>query len=265
MIVSQAQRWRERRDTWVPARSTINPAELAVDVIEEPAARAFVVQHHYSGTFPAARLSVGLFRRAHLVGVAVFSEGQQRRALPCWAGVPADRGCELGRLVLLDDVAFNGESWFLARAFGLLAREKRLDAVLSYSDPLPRLNAMRQVVKPGHVGQVYQALGAVYRGLSGERTAYATPDGEQVSGRALSKIRLEERGADYAAEQLLTLGAHARARGEGGREWLLRLSAEGWLRRFRHPGNHAYVFPISGQGRARARALETRPYPRLSV
>jgi hypothetical protein len=39
-------------------------------------------------------------------------------------GLPAGRhkaeAVELGRLVLLDDVPANGESWFIARAFELL-------------------------------------------------------------------------------------------------------------------------------------------------
>lgn len=271
MIVETCQRWRDRGEERVPAASFIDPTTLSVDVLEERAARPFVEQHHYSGTFPAARLSVGLFRRTQLVGVAVFSVPMNNLAVPAWTGLDqASAGVELGRLVLLDDVEGNGESWFMARALGLLAREKRVEAVLSYSDPVPRLNAHGSVVKPGHVGTVYQALSATYRGLSGKRTGYLLPGG-QVSGRMLSKLRLDECGAAGAADFLMRLGADARQAGETGAAWVDRLRRDGQLRTFRHPGNHAYVFPLSGRARSRVRRnlkvdkeTERSNWPRLS-
>lgn len=261
MNADRSQRWRERRETRVPAGSLIEPGRYRVEVIEERQARPFVVEHHYSGSFPAARLSVGLIEGRELVGVAVFSVPMNNRAVPHWAGVAADKGAELGRLVLLDRVPGNGESWFMARALSLLAAEKRCAAVISYSDPVPRRDELGRLVKPGHIGIVYQALSARYRGLSGERTAYATPAGLPISGRALSKVRLGERGADGALEQLAALGAPGRQPFEDGRAYLARLAAERWLCRYRHPGNHAYVFPLSAGAKAVARRFECQPYP----
>lgn len=265
MIVGHCQRWRDRRGYAVPAASRINPAEFSVDVLEEAAARPFVIAHHYSGTFPAARLSVGLFRGSHLVGAAVFSVPMNNSAVPHWTGLKdPNSGAELGRLVLLDEVAAYGESWFMARALSRLRAEKpQIEGVLSYSDPVERRDAAGRLLKPGHVGIIYQALSARYRGLTGRRTGYMTPDGAHLSGRALSKLRLGEQGADYAAEQLLLMGAPALRRGESGRAWLDRLAAEGWLRRYRHPGNHAYVFPLTMRARRRCRRLDTAPYPKL--
>ena len=57
----------------MPADSVIDASRFAVDVLEEQPARAFVEQHHYSGTFPAKRLAVGLWRGRELAGAAVFS------------------------------------------------------------------------------------------------------------------------------------------------------------------------------------------------
>lgn len=264
MIVETCQRWRDGREMRVPATGLINPAVLSVAAIEESEARPFVVAHHYSGSFPAARLSVGLFRRADLVGVAVFSVPMNNRAVPSWTGLDqANAGCELGRLVLLDDVAGNAESWFMARALSVLAAEKRLEAVLSYSDPVARLNAHGSVVKPGHVGTVYQALSATYRGLSGKRTGYLSERGAVVSGRMLSKLRLGECGAGGAHDALARLGAPPRLPFEDGSAWVERLIATRWLRTFRHPGNHAYVFPLSARARSRARRFDTIPYPKI--
>jgi hypothetical protein len=260
--VTGSQRWRDRRERRVPAGPLIEPGAYAVEVIEEPRARAFVVQHHYSGSFPAARLSVGLLRGRELVGAAVFSVPMNNLAVPRWSAIDnPNAGAELGRLVLLDDVPGNGESWFMARALRLLVEEKRLEAVISYSDPVPRMNAMGEVVKPGHLGIVYQALSATYRGLSGKRTGYLAPCGRPISGRALSKVRLGERGAGAVIEQLASMGAPARGFREDGRAYVDRLSAEGWLARYRHPGNHAYLFPLSARAKARARRLERLEYP----
>ena len=55
---------------------------------------------------------------------------------------------ELGRLVLLDEVPGNGESWFIARCFELLRREG-IVGVLSFSDPVPRTTADGRKVLPG--------------------------------------------------------------------------------------------------------------------
>lgn len=264
MLTLACQRWRDRRETQVPAGTLINPLELDVDVIPERVARPFVVQHHYSGTYPAARLAVGLFRRRELVGAAVFSVPMNEKAIPAWTGVDSASGTELGRLVLLDEVAGNGESWFIARAFRALRREKpALEAVLSYADPVPRLNAHGSVVKPGHVGTIYQALSARYGGRARARTDYFTPWGEHVSRRALSKIRLEETGAGYAIEQLHRLGAPRREEFEPGRDWLERLMEERFLRTSRHPGNHTYVFPLTRRARAAAKGLADLPYPKI--
>jgi hypothetical protein len=264
MIVATCQRWRDRREYRVPL-SRIDPAILSVDVVDEArCAKPFVIRHHYSGTFPAARLCVGLYRHRELVGIAVFSEGMQPRAVPKWTG--GMTGCELGRFVLLDDVPGNAESWFLARAFRALRREKpAVEAVLSYSDPEPRFDPAGRLTKPGHVGTIYQAMSALYRGRASPRTDYVTPFGEHISRRALSKIMLGERGEGYAVDQLHRLGAPRREFGEGGRAWVSRLiDDERWLRTSRHPGNHTYVFPLSARARAAGRRLSTLPYPKLA-
>lgn len=58
-----------------------------MDVLAEPVARSFVVREHYSGTFPAARLSVGLFGPGPtLEGAAVFSVPMSEAVLLRWTG-----------------------------------------------------------------------------------------------------------------------------------------------------------------------------------
>lgn len=259
MAKQPCQRWRNHRDSYRPAGEPIDPSQYGVDLLPECVAKEFVKHHHYSGTYPAAVCRVGLFRwGGELVGCAVFSTPQQGAAIPCWTGTEA--GVELGRFVLVDDVPANGETWFLKRSFRLLRQEKpHLEAVLSYSDPVRRVNALGDIVLPGHVGTIYQAHNGRYLGRSSARTLDLKPDGQVISPRALSKIRLDERGAAYAYEQLLEAGAPRRRSFESGRAYVKRALSEGPFRRFRHPGNHAYVWSLKRRHRIERPA---RPYPK---
>lgn len=259
------QRWRERRDRYRPAGEVIDPSRYGVDVVEERDARPFVERHHYSGTYPVARLAVGLHRARRwvtpeLVGVAVFSVGVQPAAMPRWAGVDASAGVELGRFVLLDDVPGNGESWFLARAFrALRAQLPDVRAVLSYSDPLPRHTATGALITPGHVGVIYQAFNARYHGTGSARTLYLDDAGRAISPRALDKIRNTERGWEGAARRLVAAGAPLRQPHEEPAAWLERVRTT--LRAVRHPGNHVYTWALDGAEPAAA----VCPYPRKEI
>lgn len=255
MKIPNCQRWTEGRESYRPAGEPINPRPYGVAVIRrDHVAREFVQRHHYSGSYPAARVRIGLFRRAELVGVAVFSVGMQPAAMRKWAGVEPHQGVELGRFVLVDDVPANGETWFLARAFKLLQAEKPdLRAVLSYSDPVRRVSALGEVVLPGHVGTIYQAFNGRYVGRSKAKSLLLDADGRCVSRRTLSKIRNDEKGAAYAYESFRKAGAPARRPFESGPDYIARASLEGPFRKVRHPGNHAYVWAIGAQRRRTAR------------
>lgn len=238
------QRWRDRRDAFRRG-DLIDPRRHAVDVVGREVARGFVVRHHYSGTFPAARFSVGLYRGRCLAGVAVFSVPSQQASIPARSGQPAALGIELGRFVLLDEVEANGETWFLARAFRLLRRElPEIRAVLAYSDPLRRTAEDGRTVMPGHIGTIYQAFNARHVGRSKPRTLFLGPDGREVPPRSLSKLRNDERGAGYVYERLISLGAPRRRATEGSSAYVRRALAEGPFRRARHPGCFCYVWPL---------------------
>lgn len=261
MATVPCQRWRRRRSAWRPAGELFDPGRHAVELIpDDVTARRFITEHHYSGSYPAARLRVGLYRAGvGLVGVAVYSVPMSQAAVPRYTGLPPAAGVELGRFVLLDEVEGNGESWFLARAARLLRQQlPEVGAVLSYSDPVPRRTAEGDVVLPGHVGTIYQATNGTYLGRSKPRYLHLGPDGQVVSERALSKLRRGDRGAAYAYEQLRAKGAPARRPGEEGPAYVTRALAEGPFRRVRHPGNHVYAW-------AWARGHElgaSRPYPK---
>lgn len=111
------QRWRDRRDSYrdIPTDG-FDPDRYRVVPIAERATKAFVVAHHYAGSYPAARLRYGLIDRAQetLVGVAVLSVPVRASVLTTVFPklVPYIESLELGRFVLLGAVPANAESWF---------------------------------------------------------------------------------------------------------------------------------------------------------
>lgn len=240
------QRWRDG-STRFAVDDVTDLRGYSVDVVDgDREVKAFVERHHYARSYPAARLRVLLTRGPEVVGAAVFSHPPSERVLAC---LPCERmaGVELGRLVLLDGVPGNGESWFVAQCFRHL-RAAGIECLLSHSDPVRRRAADGSVVMPGHVGRVYQATNAVYAGRTRGRSLALLPDGTVFSERSMSKIRGRERGWRYCVDQLVAHGAAAPAVGDlvDGASlgaWMWR-AIRATCRRLRHGGNHRYVWAV---------------------
>ncbi len=260
MITSVSQRWRKRRSTYRPPSETITPSRYDVSEIpDDTTPKDFIVAHHYSGSFPAARFRFGLHRRDALVGVAVFSVPPRNEVLTNVFPGDALDSTELGRFVLLDDVPGNGETWFLARCFERL-RAKGLLGVLSHADPVPRLGTDGRTVFKGHIGTIYQAFNGRFLGRTKARTLRLLPDGTVFSERAMTKIRKGRKGWQYASALLVKFGVEPLTDPEQGREWL-----GIWLPRvttpFRHSGNYRYAWPLNR--RVRRHIPEGLPYPKV--
>lgn len=271
MLIDRSQRWRDRRDIFVPGSSIFNASAHSVDVIASQATiSSFIAAHHYAATTPPVRLAAGLFAngkggRSELVGVCVFSVPINNASVPKTAGLSDPlAACDLGRLCLLDSVGSNGESFLVSRAMRLLRQEKpEIISVMSYADPIRRHNADGKLILPGHVGQLYATMNAMYFGRSSPRTDLLLPDGTILSPRTKSKLRNEEQGYVGALNRLLKLGARQPDPGEELKDWLSALENEGFFSRRRHPGNHTYVFPLTRAARHAARQKPTLPYPVL--
>lgn len=254
------QRWRAGRDSYRPAGEVIDPRAFEVAAIgEDRVAKAFVVDHHYSASYPAARFRFGLYLGAELVGVSVFSHPASDKVLTSVFPGVALESVELGRFVLLDDVPANGETWFLGRCFELLRREALL-GVVSFSDPVARRRADGSVVFPGHIGTIYQAHNGLYLGRSTPRSLHLLPDGTVFSARTAQKIRSRDRGWRYSAAVLERHGAAPLSPEEDAGAWL-RLWLPRLTRPLRHPGNHRYAWALAR--RVRRHLPEAQAYPKL--
>lgn len=257
------QRWRDRRTSFVGNDDLFNPADYEVSMCDgkgsDKLVKSFIEQHHYSGSYPAARERALLHhcRTGELVGAAVFSHPASEAVLE---PLPCERleGVELGRFVLLDNVRSHGESWFFARAKEHL-RKRGYKALLSYSDPMPRRALDGTLVLPGHVGRIYQATNAVYTGRSGKELHVLKPDGTIFSPRSMSKIRKWERGAQKCVDELVAIGAtpptiRDLADRDARRAWMWR-EIFSTCRRLRHGGNHSYAWAIDKRLRRQVEAL----------
>lgn len=269
LFVNKAQRWRSRRVSYRPVGEPICTAHYEVAAIDSDTdPKDFVVRHHYSGTYPAARVRFGLYTRQSLTGVAVFSVPMQPKVLdilPC----SRDVAVELGRFVLLDAVPANGESWFLARCFEMLKKEG-YEGVVSFADPLPRQDSYGKLVSPGHLGTIYQASNGCYTGQATPRTLHLFCNGCNFSDRAASKIRKKERGWRYATEQLLEQGARPPRDAEDPARWLREVLPT-ITRAVRHLGNHRYVWGLERTCRRtllshlESRGMRCLPYPKIRL
>jgi hypothetical protein len=261
------QRWTDRVASWRHrSEGGFDATRYDVAPIAEAEARAYVVQHHYSGSYPAARLRYGLFDGPLLVGVAVLSVPVRAEVL---TGVfpqlaPYTESLELGRFVLADAVPANAESWFLARVFEQAARDG-LRGIVSFSDPMPRATEAG-IVLAGHVGTIYQASNALYLGRGRARSLLLLPDGTVLNDRAVAKVKGQQRGHEYVERKLMTYGARAPQAGEAPAAWLETALADAQVRPVAHKGNHRYGFALGTPAERRLVArmipLTRRAYPK---
>lgn len=141
--------------------------KYVVKLIPSKEGKEFVKQHHYSKGIHNGPMCYGMFDGDQLVGVCAF-------ATPCSENVRASimgveykqHVTELHRLVLLDEIPKNAESYFIAKALKLLKSDRPYYwAVVSFAD-----------ATQGHMGTIYQATNAVYYGTSGKATFYLDKD-----------------------------------------------------------------------------------------
>jgi len=258
-----AQRWRNGYDSYRRPGEEIPTRDYAVERITSTIAGRLIAEHHYLRTMPYTIASWGLFYTpglapAQLVGTLVLGVPINRKAAEKLIG-PDRATADISRLLLVDSVPYNGESWFTAQVFRQIATDpelRSLELITSYSDPTVRMTTTGHIVKRGHLGGVYQTLSAIYTGRTRRAKVYvATKTGDILNSRSLSKIANEREGIDAAIKRLVTMGAPARLTHETGRAYLTRALTEGPFHKAVHPGNHRYFFP---QTRHARRALE--PY-----
>ena len=206
---------------------------------------------------------------ARLVGVAVMAIPPNKLVLTNTfpALEPYEESLVLARLVLLDEVPWSAESWFMGEVCRLAAADG-LRGVVMDSDPVPRYrpdgHGGLEKYTPGHVGTVYQAMSFRYLGTTDPQSQWLLPSGLIVSRRSLQKVRAQEQGHGYVEAQLVEHGAEPIQDGEDPRAWLRRAKHDAGARSTQHPGYHRYAAAL-GTSRQRSNVLiagEPQAYPK---
>ncbi len=262
MITETCQRWTEGRESRRPAGELIKTSAYDVAPIASAAeARAFVAQHHYAATSSSTAHRFGLYRSGELAGVALFgppaSMNAHRAVFPT---LTPKQAVTLGRLVLLDNVPGNGESWFVAQCFELL-RARGIVAVESCADPQPRTTSSGELVFRGHLGIVYQATNGRYVGKTNDASLRLFPDGTVFSNRASGKVVQGDQGRAYAVDQLVAWGADTLRTDEDPLAWVRCWRAK-LTRPMRHRGNHRYLWCLDKRRRREVMTAPALAYPK---
>ncbi|MFI6290087.1 hypothetical protein ACIBEJ_00795 [Nonomuraea sp. NPDC050790] len=271
-VSDHGQRWRDRSFTWQAERyGAFRPELYGVKAISEGDGKAFVKQHHYSGSYPSTRLpglddaQFGLFdlsdpARERLVGVAAFARPTNDASLAnVFPGLdPGVQSVVLGRFVLLDEIPHGGETATLREVFRL-AGEQGVRGVLAYADPVARFTAAGQMVFAGHRGTIYRAHNGTYLGRTSPRLEWLLPDATVVQERGLQKVRKGERGARATEQLLVARGASERRPGQCRREWIAQALREVCARQVPHGGKHKFAWAVGPRGH-RSQVTITGPF-----
>ena len=182
--------------------------------------------------------------------------------------LPNCESAELGRLIILDQVAHGAESWFFGEVRRWLAANTAIRGLVMFSDPEMRTRNDGSVLLPGHVGTSYQASNARYVGLGTSRWITLV-DGLVFSDRARSKVLSLDQGWRYSSQLLVDAGADPLDPAhDDPAEWLPRALKQAGARRRKHGGCHKYVIPVGCNARERERVRIAGPvldYPKLNL
>ena len=150
------------------ANKTKTFADFRVQAIASKIGKEFVVQHHYTKGIVNNAMCFGLIHNEQLVGVCAFATPSSENVRASVFGVEYKQGVtELHRLVLLDEVPKNAESFFIVRALRELKKQRPYyKAVISFADSTEN-----------HRGIIYQATNALYCGKSTSATFYLDETG----------------------------------------------------------------------------------------
>lgn len=165
------------------------PENCEIRPMKSSRAKRFIRKHHYTGTCHNGPKCWGLIMDGELAGVTAFAnpitEDIRRKIFG-----DSFRGTVFGlhRVVTLDKCPKNTESWFVRKALDCFkADSPQYWAVVSFADSTL-----------GHTGMIYQALNAIYFGMTEGTYYFIDQDGNLRPHRdgndTISKSEAKERG-----------------------------------------------------------------------
>ena len=129
--------------------------ELKIKEIKRDMAKTFVEIYHYSHNLGVFKRAYGLYQKKNLVGCCVFGFPVGRQTIKSISPIlENEEVLELTRLVIIDEIGKNAESYFISRAIKNLKEDiPTIKVIISYADPMHT-----------HKGTIYQASNFLYQG-----------------------------------------------------------------------------------------------------
>jgi hypothetical protein len=176
-------------DLFTEVNKTSAFADYSVAAIPSLIGKRFIIEHHYSKGVHNGPMCFGLLKNGTLVGVCAFAAPSSENVRSSIFGEEMkDSVTELHRLVLLDEVPKNAESFFIVRALRELKKQRPYyKAVISFADPTQK-----------HLGIIYQATNALFCGVSSSATFFLDESGRLRHPR--------QNGKNISSEEAKSLG-----------------------------------------------------------
>jgi hypothetical protein len=200
------------------------PSATAIDVreITRADAKAFVAEHHYSGTVPTAvAVTYGAFVHGRLYAVAMYGFGANPNAIATFRRLSGILHLHRFNTLELSRLCRRGSrgkarlqlTAFIARCHRLLTRDHGIRFVISYSDP-----------EHGHDGGIYKAANFQSMGETQPERHGVDATGKPVHRRKW--YRVQGRDGVTAAQARATLKTR-KVKSAPKNRWLIRLDQKG--------------------------------------
>jgi hypothetical protein len=194
----------------------IKPRDLVVAPCNPEDIRDFVETHHYSHNTNGVKISkcFSITHAGELCGGVIFGA----LSTTAWKKFAdnEDEVLELRRLVLLDDVGKNAESYVVSKTIKWIKQHRpQVRVIVSYADPAY-----------GHSGIIYRASNFKYIGVSGDDKGYRDIE----SGKVYHSRALRTKGDDNKYKPFVKV---LRSKLEAGELEVIDL-----------PGKHCYIYEI---------------------
>lgn len=158
-------------------------SNYTVRLVEQKIAKQFIIEKHYSHSYPVGCVNLGAYYGEELIGIIVF--GMSCQAKMASSIVPIlNQGdyYELQRLYVDDCTKTGFETWFVSKSISWI-KENRPNIVMlvSFADPYY-----------GHVGTIYQAGNWIYTGSNKGGYVYIDENDKVMHARTIAKGKVDK-------------------------------------------------------------------------
>lgn len=200
---------------------------LKLDWCSHEAAKFACENWHYSKSIPVLPLvRIGVWEDNKFIGVVIFSRGANK-SIGAPYGLSSTEVCELSRIALNHNHKVSVSKVMKISLIMLKKKEHGLKLAVSYADP-----------EQGHIGQVYQAHGWVYAGMSSPSFIYTDKKGRDWHPRMVSASGIKK---VFGKKRHVVISSQCE--------------------RTKVQGKHRYLMPLDKITREKIKKL-SKPYPK---